>query len=247
MTSTHARELTAEFFGTAVLLVAVVGSGIVTSQDGVASAQLFQHAVAVGAALTALILAFGPVSGAHLNPAVTAVDWWFGGLTARRAAGYVAAQLGGAVAGSLATNAMFGTDVLTLSGKARDGLGMVGSEALATGGLLLVIFALVRTRRLAAVPGAVGAWIGAAIFFTPSASFANPAVTVARMLTDTWTGIAPASVPGFLLGQALGALAAGALIGWLYRPSEQEARDVVVPHGPEHLEPDPVSTDGGPP
>lgn len=229
---TPAMQLAAEFLGTALLLTAVVGSGIVTSTDGAASAQLFQHAVAVGAALVALILVFGPVSGAHLNPVVTLADWWFGGLSARRAGAYVAAQVAGATAGTLATNLMFGLPGVSIGTMPRDGAGLVAGEAVATAGLLLVIFALVRTGRSGAVPGAVGAWIGAAIFFTASASFANPAVTLARTLTDSWTAIAPPSVPGFLLGQALGLAVAVPLVAWLYAPTPAEAHDVVLPHEP---------------
>lgn len=227
---TEPKQLAAEFLGTAVLLSAIVGSGIVTATDGAASTQLFQHAVAVGLALVVLILVFGPVSGAHLNPVVTLVDWWFDGLPGARAWRYVAAQLAGAVVGTVATNAMFAEAAIAVSATRRDGFGLVAGEAVATGGLLLVIFALVHTNRIDAVPGAVGAWIGAAIFFTASASFANPAVTLARALTDTWTGIAPASVPGFLLGQGVGVAVAVPLVRWLYDPSPDEAHDVVVPH-----------------
>lgn len=225
-----ARALVAEFLGTALLLSAVVGSGIVTATDGAASTQLFQHAMAVGLALVALILVFGPVSGAHLNPVVTAADWWFGGMPGGRALRYVAAQVAGAAAGTVATNMMFATSAVAVSTNPRAGLGPVGGEVVATTGLLLVIFALVRSGRTGAVPGAVGAWIGAAIFFTSSAAFANPAVTLARTLTGTWTGIAPASVPGFLGGQVLGLLVAVPLIRWLYAPTATQAHDVVLPH-----------------
>lgn len=231
-TTTEARRVVAELLGTAVLLSAVVGSGIVTATGGAASTQLFQHAVVVGLALVVLILVLGPVSGAHFNPVVTAADWWFGGLPAGRAWRYVGAQLTGAVAGTVVTNLMFGEAAVAVAATARDGLGLVVGEAIATGGLLLVIFALVHTQRTTAVPGAVGAWIGAAIFFTASASFANPAVTFARALTDTWTGIAPSSVPGFLAGQALGLVLAVPLISWLYAPTPAEAHDVLVPHDP---------------
>lgn len=229
-------QLTAEFLGAALLLTAVVGSGVVTSGDGAASAQLFQHAVAVGAALVALILVFGPVSGAHLNPVVTLADWWFGGLSPRRAAAYVVAQVAGAATGTLATNAMFGLPVVAIGTTPRDGAGLVAAEVVATAGLLLVIFALVRTGRTTAVPGAVGAWIGAAIFFTSSASFANPAVTLARTLTDSWTAIAPGSVPGFLVGQALGLAVAVPLVAWLYAPSPHEAHEVLLPHDGHDLD-----------
>lgn len=242
MTADDARRLVAELLGTAALLSAVVGSGIVVDTGGSEPAtQLFQHAIVVGVTLTALILTFGPVSGAHFNPVVTAVDWWFGGLPARRAIAYVVVQVVGAVLGVLATDAMFGAAVGTLATTARDGLGVVGGEVVATAGLILVIFALARSDRLAAVPGAVGAWIAAAIVFTSSASFANPAVTLARALTDTWTGIALASVPGFLAGQAVGAVLAAALVRWLYHPSPDDAAEVLVPHQqhpqPEHTTP----------
>lgn len=227
--ASDARRLVAEFLGTALLLVAVVGSGIITSSDGAASTQLFQHAVAVGLALTALILVFGPVSGAHFNPVVTLVDWWFGGLPGVLAARYVAVQVTGAVVGTVLTHLSFGLSVATLSGNTREGIGMAVAETIATGGLLLVIFALVRTGQHGAIPGAVGAWIAAAIFFTSSASFANPAVTLARALTDTYTGIAPMSVPAFLVGQALGMVGSALLIRWMYAPTPAEAQEVVVP------------------
>ncbi len=224
------RALVAELLGTALLLSAVVGSGIATSTDGPASAQLFQHAVVVGLALVVLILVFGPVSGAHFNPVVTAADWWFGGMPAGRAVRYVAAQVTGAVLGTAATNAMFGETAVAVSANPRNGLGLVVAEVVATTGLLLVIFALVRSGRNGAVPGAVGAWVGAAIFFTASACFANPAVTLARTLTDTWTGIAPASVPGFLAGQVVGLVVAVPLVRWFYAPTAAQAHDLVVPH-----------------
>lgn len=225
-----ARRLAAEFLGTALLLSAIVGSGIVTSTDGPASTQLFQHAAVVGAALVVLILVLGPVSGAHFNPVVTLADWWFGGLPGRPAAGYVAVQVAGGVAGVVATNLMFGLAPVVLAGTRRDGLGLVAGEALATAGLLMAIFALVHTDRTAAVPATVGAWIGAAIFFTSSAAFANPVVTVSRALSDTWTGIHPGSIPGFLLGQVLGVMVAIPLVRWFYDPTPAEAHDVVVPH-----------------
>lgn len=246
--STDAKRLVAELLGTALLLSAVVGSGIVVSTDGSAAAQLFQHATVVGLALVALILVLGPVSGAHLNPAVTVADWWFGGLTARRAVGYVAAQVTGAVLGTVGTALTFGLPAVTVATTRRDGAGLIGAEAIATGGLLLVIFALVRTGRESAVAGAVGAWIGAAIVFTSSAAFANPAVTLARVLADTWTGIHPASTPTFLTGQALGIVIAVPLIRWWYAPTPATARRVVVPHDDLDGEASvPVTTPGGRP
>ncbi|MBW3620278.1 MAG: aquaporin [Actinobacteria bacterium] len=224
------RRLLAEFLGTAFLLVAVVGSGIVTASDGPASTQLFQHAVVVGAALTALIVTFGPVSGAHFNPVVTLVDAWFGGLEARLAARYVVVQLLGAVAGVVLANAMFGEPLVALSGTARSGAAVVLGEVVATFGLVLVIFGTVRSGNLRAVPATVGAYIAAAIFFTSSASFANPAVTVARSLTDTYTGIAPGGIAGFIAGQAVGAVAAALVVAWLFAPQPADAANVVVPH-----------------
>lgn len=229
------RRLTAEALGTASLLAAVVGSGIVVSQGGEAPAQLFQHAVVVGAALAALILAFGPVSGAHLNPAVTVADAWFGGMPWSRAGAYVAAQLVGAVTGTVFTSLTFGRGVGELATTTRPGGAMVAAEAAATAGLLVVIFGLIRSGGGRAVAGAVGAYIAAAIVFTSSDAFANPAVTAGRLLTDTWTGIAPASAPAFLAGQLLGTLVAIALVGWLYQPQPDEAARVVVP---SHLDPD---------
>ena len=231
-----ARRLAAEFLGTAGLLLAIVGSGITASSDGAASAQLLQHAIVVGAALAALILTFGPVSGAHFNPAVTVVDAVFGGLQWRLAAGYVAAQTTGALAGVIGTNLLFGLPVIEIAGTDRTGAAGAASEAVATFGLLVVIFGVVRSGRTNAVPAAVGAWIAGAIYFTPSASFANPAVTVARMLSDTYTGIAPSAVPGFLAAQVAGAAVAAAVIGSLFGASPDTARNVVMPH-PESTEP----------
>lgn len=228
-----ARRLAAEFLGTALLLVAIVGSGITASIDGAASAQLFQHAVIVGVALVALILTFGHVSGGHFNPAVTLVDALFGGMRAGQALGYVAAQLAGALVGVVATNAMFTEPLLALASTDRSGLHLAGSEALATFGLLVVIFGVVRSGDLRAVPGAVGAYIGSAIYFTASASFANPAVTVARIWSDTYTGIAPGGVLGFVAAQAVGALVAAGVIHWLFSPDAADAHRVVVPHETE--------------
>lgn len=224
-----ARRLVAELLGTAGLLLAVVGSGIATATDGPASAQLFQHAVVVGAALTALIMTFGPVSGAHFNPVVTLVDAAFGGLRAGAAAGYVVVQLAGAVAGVVLANLLFDLPAVTVATTDRTGLALAGSEVVATVGLLVVIFGVVRSGHARGVPAAVGAWIAAAIYATSSASFANPAVTIARQLTDTYTGIAPPAVPGFLVAQAIGGLLAAGLIGWLFHPAVSDAQHVVVP------------------
>lgn len=223
------RRLVAEFVGTALLLVAIVGSGIATSVDGSASSQLFQHAVVVGAALAALIFTFGPVSGAHLNPSVTFADAVFGGLKRRLALGYAAAQLGGAMVGVAVANAIFGEPPLEVATVERVGIQLFASEALATFGLVVVIFGTVRFHNPRVVPVVVGAYLTAAIFFTSSASFANPVATVGRMFTGTWSGIAPAGVAYFLAGQAAGTLLAVGLIGYLFRPSVAEAEGVVVP------------------
>jgi glycerol uptake facilitator-like aquaporin len=224
------RRIVAEFVATALLLVAIVGSGIVVSADPPGSIQLFQHAVVVGAALGALIFTFGPVSGAHLNPAVTIADAIFGGMGRRLAGAYVIAQLAGGLLGVLIANWMFGFPTLALADQPRSGIEMVASEALATFGLVVVIFGTVRGRSSAAVPVAVGGYIAAAIFFTSSAAFANPAVTVGRAFTDTWTGIAPSGIPGFLLGQVAGTALAVALIRYLFHPTAEEAHQIVVPH-----------------
>ena len=224
------RRLTAEFLGTAGLLLAVVGSGVTASRGGPAPAQLFQHAVVVGTALAALIVTLGPVSGAHFNPAVTLVDALFGGLGRRAAVGYVAAQITGGVAGVVGANLLFGMPAVTLATTERAGVALAASEAVATFGLLVVIFGVVRSGRTGAVPATVGAWVAAAIYFTPSASFANPAVTIARALTDTFTGIAAAGIPMFLTAQLAGAGAAAMAVAWLFRPEPSIARDVVVPH-----------------
>lgn len=224
-----ARRLAAEGLGTALLLVAIVGSGITASSDGAASAQLFQHAAVVGIALTALILTFGHVSGAHFNPAVTLVDALFGGMSRSLAAGYVAMQIVGAIVGAVTVNLVFGRGSIELATTARTGSALAASEALATFGLLVVIFGVVHAGRQNALAGAVGAYIGAAIFFTPSASFANPAVTVARMFSDTYTGIAPGGVGAFIAAQLVGAGVATVVIRWLFHPDAAEAAEVVIP------------------
>jgi glycerol uptake facilitator-like aquaporin len=210
------RRVSAEFVGTALLAAAVVGSGIMAEQlaAGNAAIALLANTIATGAVLVALILAFGPISGAHFNPAVSVAAASQGELAARAAAAYAAAQFVGSVAGVISAHAMFGTALLTPSQHARSGAGQVLSEAVATFGLLSVIWGCSRTRS-SLVAFAVGAYITAAYWFTASTSFANPAITVARALTDTFAGIRPADVPAFLLAQAIGAAAATALFRWL--------------------------------
>lgn len=231
---TQARRLVAEFVGTALLLTAVVGSGIAASRlsPGDTGLQLLENAAATAAALVAIILAVGPVSGAHLNPVVTLADRVFGGLTTTQAAGYVAAQLAGAGAGVVVANLMFGLPAVELAATLRSSPGLWLAEVVATFGLLLVVFGMVRSRRAALAPFAVGAYIGGAYFFTASTAFANPAVTAARTLSDTFAGIAPASAPAFVVAQIAGALLAIVAVRFLYPSVAEAAADVVVPHDP---------------
>ena len=212
------RALVAEFVGTAFLLLAVVGSGIMAQRlsPGEAGLQLLVNALVTGLALTAIILAIGNVSGAHLNPTVSLAAWLLGGISLRTAFAYVAVQVAGAVTGVIAANILFSLPAVELSGDVRAGGGILGSEAVATLGLVLVIFGVVRSRGAEAASFAVGAYIGAAILFAPSTSFANPAATVARALTDTFAGIAPASVPAFIIVESVGAAAAVVLVRFIY-------------------------------
>jgi glycerol uptake facilitator-like aquaporin len=213
---TYARRLVAEGLGTALLLAAVVGSGIMGERlaGGNVAIALLANALATGAALLALILAFGPISGAHFNPAVTLGDAAQGGLPWREVPGYVALQVIGAFAGVIVAHLMFGEPVLAASTKVRSGLPQGFSEFIATFGLLAVIRGCSRAR-LESVPAAVAAYITAAYWFTASTSFANPAVTLARSATDTFAGIQPADVPMFVVAQLLGAAAATLVFGWL--------------------------------
>ncbi|MGH9026890.1 MAG: aquaporin [Acidimicrobiia bacterium] len=233
-----ARRLVAETLGTAFLLIAVVGSGIAAQRlsPGQTGLQLLENAAATGVALIAIILALGPVSGAHLNPVVTLVDRACGGINSATTTMYVAAQLVGAAFGAVLANLMFELPAVEWSHQTRSGSGVWLSEALATFGLLLVIFGVVRSGRAAVAPFAVGAYVAGAYFFTSSTSFANPAVTVARMPTDTFAGIAPSSVPAFVIMQLVGAVAALLVIRILYPDAAAAARDVVVPHdAPEEV------------
>ncbi|HEX2850940.1 MAG TPA: MIP/aquaporin family protein [Acidimicrobiales bacterium] len=229
---TLGRRLFAEFLGTALLLAAVVGSGIAAQRlsPGDAGLQLFENAAATAAALAAIIFALGPVSGAHLNPVVTLADRAFGGLDARSAFGYLAAQVTGAVSGVVLANLMFGLDAVQWSTHVRSGGGLWLAEGVATFGLLLVIFGVVRSGRTEAAPFAVAGYIAGAYFFTASTSFANPAVTIARIFSDTFAGIKPSSAPGFVIAQIAGAAVAVVAVRILYPGIEREARDVVVPH-----------------
>jgi glycerol uptake facilitator-like aquaporin len=213
---TLARRLVAEALGTALLLAAVVGSGIMGERlsGGNVAIALLANTLATGAALVALILTLGPISGAHLNPAVTLAEALHGTLPWREAALYVAVQLAGAFAGVAAAHVMFGETLFTASRHVRSGGAQVFSEFVATFGLLSIICGCSRLRP-SAVPFAVGAYITAAYWFTASTSFANPAVTVARSVTNTFAGIRPADAPGFIAAQLVGAAAATLLFRWL--------------------------------
>jgi glycerol uptake facilitator-like aquaporin len=214
--ATIGRRLVAEGVGSLFLVTAVVGSGIMGERlaGGNTALALLCNTAATGAALVALILTFGSISGAHLNPAVTLADASQGGLPWREVPAYVAAQVVGAIAGAGLADAMFGEPIFALSRHSRSGGAQALSELVATFGLLAVIWGCSR-RRPSAVPFAVGAYITAAYWFTASTSFANPAVTIARSLTDTFAGIMPSDVPAFVVAQLAGSAAATALFRWL--------------------------------
>ncbi|GAC1453893.1 MAG: MIP/aquaporin family protein [Pseudarthrobacter sp.] len=219
-----------------MLVMIVVGSGIAAQQlspDNV-GLQLLQNSTATALGLTVLILVLGPVSGAHFNPAVSLVDWVLGrrngtGLALLDLGTYVIAQTVGGISGSVIANAMFEVGT-SISVKERATAGHLLGEVVATAGLVLLIFALAATKRGALAAPAVGAYIGAAYWFTSSTSFANPAVTVGRIFSDTFAGIAPASVPGFVIAQLVGAAAGLGLLLVLFPSAVGGADDVVVPH-----------------
>ncbi len=212
------RRLLAEYLGSAFLAAVVVGSGIAAQRlsPGDTGLQLLYNSAATATGLYAIILMFGPVSGGHFNPVVSLVDAAFGGLSRRDALAYVPAQVAGCVSGAVAANAMFSLAAVSISDTHRASPAHLFAEVVATLGLLLVIFALVRSGRSATAPAAVGAYIGAAYWFTSSTSFANPAITVGRMFSDTFAGIAPAAVPGFVLAQLAGGALAFGLVRTLY-------------------------------
>ena len=227
------RRLVAELLGSAFLAALVIGSGIAASRlsPGDIGLQLFENATATAAGLFAIILMFGPVSGGHFNPVVSLVDASFGGLSWREALAYVPAQIGGCILGALAANTMFADALVSISTKHRASGAHLFSETVATLGLLIVIFSLARTKRGATAPAAVGAYIGAAYFFTSSASFANPAISIGRMFSDTFAGIAPTSVPGFVIAQLVGGIVAVGVIRYLYPDlTPAETAEVVLPH-----------------
>jgi len=226
------KRVVAEATGTALLLAAVVGSGIMGERlaAGNTAIALLANTLATGAALVALILTFGPISGAHLNPAVTLADAWQRGIAWREAPVYILAQLGGAFMGVAAAHLMFGLPLFFASRHERSGGAQVFSEFVATFGLVAVIWGCVRFRS-SAVPFAVAAYITAAYWFTASTSFANPAVTLARSASDTFAGIRPVDAPAFVLAQLAGAFTATALLRWLAPSLMKDADAVVVPHG----------------
>jgi arsenate reductase len=235
-----ARRASAELAGTALLVAAVVGSGIAATRLSPhdVGLQLLENAVATALALGTLILTFGPVSGAHFNPVVSAADWWLGrrtgtGLTAPELATYVTAQTVGAVLGAVLANMMFDRPAVTWAATVRAGGHLWLSEIAATSGLVLLIVALARSGRSGRAPAAVGAYIGAAYWWTSSTSFANPAVTIGRMFSDTFAGIAPGSVPAFVAAQAVGGLLALAAVAWWFPHTGPASADLVVPQEQE--------------
>lgn len=230
-----ARRTAAEFLGTAMLLGAVVGSGIMAERlaGGNVAVALLANTIATGAALVALILTFGNISGAHFNPAVTIADALEKGISPRDALAYIAAQITGAFAGVAAANVMFELPVFFASNKARTGGAQWFSEFVATFGLLAVIWGCVRLHSAIVVPFAVAAYITAAYWFTASTSFANPAVTLARSMSDSFAGIRPSDAPGFIIAQLSGAIAATLLFRWLAPVTTEDAEAVIVPHDAE--------------
>ena len=232
MTTPLARKALAELLGTAFLVAAVVGSGIAAQRLSPTDVglQLFENTAATAAALVAIILALGAVSGAHLNPVVTLVDRVLGGLTNREAATYVASQIVGGALGAVVANVMFDERAVSWSRHHRATGGHLLGEVVATLGLVLVVFGVVRSGRAAAAPFAVAAYIAAAYWFTSSTSFANPAVTLARTLSNSFAGIAPSSAPAFIAAQVLGGAAGLACVIVLYPSISDVADDVVLPH-----------------
>jgi glycerol uptake facilitator-like aquaporin len=229
-----AKRATAEALGTSFLLATVVGSGIMAQNlsGGNTALALLANTIATGAALIALILTFGPISGAHFNPLVTLADALEGGMPWRETPAYILAQLSGAIAGTLTAHVMFRLPAVAFSRHVRSGPSEIFSEFVATFGLLSIILGCSRLRSNGAA-FAVGCYIVAAYWFTASTSFANPAVTIARSLTDTFSGIRPADVPGFLVGQFLGATAATLLFRWLLPGLRAGAKEVVALVNPQ--------------
>jgi glycerol uptake facilitator-like aquaporin len=228
-----ARRLLAELLGSAFLAALVIGSGIAaqTLSPNDVGLELFENAAATAAGLFTIILMFGPVSGGHFNPVVSLADATFGGISWRDALAYIPAQVAGCVLGAITANGMFALAAVSISTHHRATPAHLFSEAIATAGLLLVIFSLARSKRANTIPAAVGAYIGAAYFFTSSASFANPAITIGRMFSNTFAGIAPASAPGYVVAQLVGCTLAILIIRILYPAvTAAEAEEILLPH-----------------
>lgn len=226
------RRLLAEAVGSMLLAALVIGSGIAAQSLSPRDVglELFENAAATAAGLYAIILMFGPVSGAHFNPVVSIVDSRLGGLARRDCLAYVAAQIVGCAIGAILANAMFAKAAISISTHHRASPSHLLAEVVATAGLVLVIFSLARSHRTSSAPAAVGAYIGAAYWFTSSSSFANPAITIGRTLSNTFAGIAPASAPGFIIAQLIGGAGALALVHVLYpRLTPAEAATAVIP------------------
>lgn len=239
MTSAAARRLLAEFLGSALLVTVVVGSGIAAAQlsPNDVGLQLLENSTATVLGLAVLIVMFGPVSGAHFNPVVTGADWLLGrrsrtGIAGTDALAYVGVQVVGAASGAWLANAMFDRRIFEIATKERVTTGHLLGEVVATAGLVVLVFALARTGRAGLSAAAVGAYIGAAYWFTSSTSFANPALTVGRMFSDSFAGIAPSSAPAFISAQIVGALIGLMLTRALYPDATDAADDVVVSHDP---------------
>ncbi|MPY53976.1 MIP/aquaporin family protein [Streptomyces acidicola] len=242
MNASLGRRVAAEVIGTGLLVAVVVGSGIqATELSHDVGVQLLANSLATVLGLGVLILLLGPVSGAHFNPAVTLAAWFTGrrdpdGLTLRDVAAYVPAQIAGAIGGAVLADAMFAKPLVKFSAHDRSAGHLLLAEVVATAGLILLIFGLSRIGRAALAPAAVGSYIGAAYWFTSSTSFANPAVTIGRTFTDTFAGIAPASVAPFIAAQVLGALLGLGAVAVVYGRPAPVPDEVVVPHG----EPEPA-------
>ncbi|TDO44202.1 glycerol uptake facilitator-like aquaporin [Kribbella sp. VKM Ac-2527] len=231
------RRAVAEGIGTGLLVTVVVGSGIAASKlsPNDVGLQLLENAFATALGLAVLILMIGPVSGAHFNPVVSVVDWWIGrssgaGLTPRDLGAYIPAQVIGAVLGAVLANLMYDEAAVSWSTTERSAGHLWLGEIVATAGLIVLIFALASSGRAALAPAAVGAYIGSAYWFTSSTSFANPAVTIGRAFSDTFAGIAPGSLPGFVIAQLIGAAVGVGLLRLLYPTAGRAADDVVTPH-----------------
>jgi len=227
------QSLLAEYLGSALLTALVIGSGIAAQRlsPNDVGLELVENAAATAAGLYAIILMFGPASGGHFNPVVSLADASFGGISWRTALAYIPAQIAGCISGALLANAMFAIGAASISTHHRASPAHLVGEVVATTGLIVLIFALARTRRATATPAAVGAYIGAAYWFTSSTSFANPAISVGRIFSDTFAGIAPASVPAFVIAQLLGGLAAVAIVRTLYPGvTPADAAQVILPH-----------------